>query len=353
MQEGRWLRLFLGLFVAALLVCGCIVYYLDPFFHYHGPRAGFVYELNNQRSQNDGITRHFSYEALITGTSMSENFRTSSFARLFSLEAVKLPYPGARYKEINDNLKKALRTGNVKVVVRPLDDSYLLVHKDAQREDLGEYPVWLTNNNPFDDVKYLLNLDVLGGYCVPMCLKKAAGEAGSVTSFDEYGVDWPDDPAERNALGGLTFSGKAIPQEALTDAEAAMVLENIRQNVTDVIAEYPDTEFYYFFPPYSIVHYGELYENGELEKILAAEELVAEEMCGYENLHLFSFSHNAGVITSLDNYKDSGHYSPEICDWMLEEMRADRGRLTPDTLHAYFDDLRAKLLSYDYQNLRQ
>lgn len=74
---------------------GGLVICLDPFFHYHGPVAGWYYELSDQRSQNDGITRHFTYDAVITGTSMTENFRTTEFDALMGTGAcIKLPIRG-------------------------------------------------------------------------------------------------------------------------------------------------------------------------------------------------------------------------------------------------------------------
>ena len=93
MKAKTWLRAFLILILAFLVMIGGFVVYLDPFFHYHAPLGGWYYELGEQRSQNDGITRHFSYDAVITGTSMSENFKASEFDALFGTHSVKLPYP--------------------------------------------------------------------------------------------------------------------------------------------------------------------------------------------------------------------------------------------------------------------
>ena len=73
-----WIISF-SVLVTAILVCVAVLtVYVDPFFHYHSPRTDeFYYTLDNQRSQNDGIVKHFDYQGIITGTSMVENFRTS------------------------------------------------------------------------------------------------------------------------------------------------------------------------------------------------------------------------------------------------------------------------------------
>ena len=68
-----------SVFVTAVIVCAAVLTaYVDPFFHYHSPRTDeFFYTLDNQRSQNDGIVKHFDYQGVITGTSMVENFKTT------------------------------------------------------------------------------------------------------------------------------------------------------------------------------------------------------------------------------------------------------------------------------------
>lgn len=48
-------------------------------YHYHAPLEDFAYLLdrNNERYQNYGILSHFSYDTIITGTSLTENFKSS------------------------------------------------------------------------------------------------------------------------------------------------------------------------------------------------------------------------------------------------------------------------------------
>lgn len=73
----KWLISFIVLQIFALLVATVMVITIDPFFHYHLPNPKFFYPLYNQRSQNDGIEKHFSYDGMIIGTSMTENFKVS------------------------------------------------------------------------------------------------------------------------------------------------------------------------------------------------------------------------------------------------------------------------------------
>lgn len=157
-----WIAGFLMLSLGTLAYIGMQTVQVDPFFHYHAPYTdSYYYDLNNQRSQNDGICRYFEYDALITGTSMTENFKTSEMDEIFGTNSIKVPYQGSTYKEINDNLKKALSNNeNLKIIVRGLDMLQFFSDSDTMRFDLGEYPTYLYDDNIFNDVKYVFNRDV-------------------------------------------------------------------------------------------------------------------------------------------------------------------------------------------------
>ena len=205
MNEKRWIKNFIIL--TAAVTAGVCVYtaVLDPFFHYHAPLPGFYYKLENQRAQNDGITKHFDYDSLITGTSFTENFHTTQFDSLFDASSVKVPYPGASYREVNDNLKTAFRThSGIRFVLRSVEDSYLIEDKDTLHKEMGEYPTYLYNRNPFDDLKYLLNKDVIAGYCLPMTARRLLNGEGGVDSFDSYSAAPETADGQEKALRELS-----------------------------------------------------------------------------------------------------------------------------------------------------
>ena len=109
MKSKIWIMGFAILTIVPLIFIALLAWEVDPYFHYHRPNIiKYSYELYNQRSQNDGITRHFEYEGIITGTSMTENFKTAEAEKIFGYNFVKVPYSGGTYKEINDNLKVAI-----------------------------------------------------------------------------------------------------------------------------------------------------------------------------------------------------------------------------------------------------
>ena len=63
----KWGIALLVLTGICLAVVAAVIGVIDPFFHYHKPLEGLSYPLNNERYQNDGIVKHFDYDAVITG----------------------------------------------------------------------------------------------------------------------------------------------------------------------------------------------------------------------------------------------------------------------------------------------
>ena len=128
----------------------------------------YFYILKNQRSQNNGIIKWFDYTGLITGTSMTENFKTSEAEALWGGTFIKVPFSGGSNKEINDNIEVALRYNpNLSIVIRGLDLTRFMDEKDAMRTDLGKYPTYLYDDDIFNDVQYVFNRDVFFFQSVP------------------------------------------------------------------------------------------------------------------------------------------------------------------------------------------
>ncbi len=365
MTGKKFFTTFLILFIVAVLLVGGSVYVVDPFFHYRAPNKSLYYVLYDQRSQNDGITKRFDYDSIITGTSMSENFRASEFDELFGTNTIKVSYSGATYREINDNLRISYESGHSpEYVLRPLDYTLLVRDKDEMRTDMGEFPEWLTNSNPFDDVKYLLNRDVFINYTLTCLLRFVRGHEGGYTSFDDYSYTGDDNVFSKSAVLGYRTAYEE-PKQVLeaTEDDIQMLVENVQQNVIELANEHPETTFLYFYPPYSMAYWGGIREEGrlysELEYIKAATYMITS--C--DNIHLYTFAGELDITENLDNYRDAGHYSPQINTRILEEIAAlEKGenasndintavRLTSENAEDYFEKLTELLENYDYNSL--
>lgn len=352
MNFKKWIYIFIFDILLGAVVLAAFSIIVDPFFHYHKPLPGLFYVLNNERYQNDGILKHFDYDSIITGTSMSENFKTSEFNELFKANAVKVPFSGGSFKEMNDNIATAFRTAHdVKYVVRSLDTYKILSDKDMMRNDLGQYPTYLYNNCLIDDVKYIFNKDVVK-IVVRNIINTVKNKNGGITSFDEY-ANWNNDWSfgAKSVLKGRSEYKEASQENSLTKEEKQIISENIKQNVTDLAYKNPKTTFYYFFPPYSVAYWGELYEKGDLNKNIEIEEYAIELILECPNIKLFSFNTMTDITMNLDNYKDTLHYGEWINSKMLEYMKNDIGLLTKNNYKKYIEAEKKLYLNYPYNDL--
>lgn len=355
MKSKVWLTGWLVLTVGALSAIGVSVYKVDPYMHYHKPNTDvYYYSLNNQRSQNDGITKHFEYNALITGTSMTENFKTSEFDEIFGGNSIKVCYSGGSYKEINDNLIIALeKNPELKTIIRGLDYSRLLDDKDNMRNDLGTYPTYLYDENPFNDVFYMFNKDVIFERVYVMAIDNdKEGFAPGITSFDNYSR-WQ----EAYTFGANTVIPNGVINERaskkihLADEEQQTIYSNITQNVTSLADEYPEVDFYYFFSPYSAVYWADLVHDGTIYKWIEAEQYAIELILEHPNIKLYSFNNRTDITTDLNNYKDILHYGEWVNSYILRAMYDGTCLLTQDNYQEYLKGELEFYTTYDYSEL--
>lgn len=353
-KKGKtWFWSTVLMLIVVLCAFASTTIYIDPFFHYHKPIESMGYPLlrDNERYQNDGILRHFDYDAIIIGTSMTENFKASECNALFDVTAVKVPLAGGLYKEINDNIERALGYNeNVKIVIRSMDNPCLLDDKDATN-DSYDYADYLTNQYIFDDVSYVLNKEVLA-YDRTVLDYNLQGK--TTTSFDDYAnwmADYEDWFGEFYVVQTYTLGEPATVERTLSPEETITIQENIRQNVTQIAWEHPEVTFYVFIPPYSLGYWDELHNNGEINYMIDAQEVAIEEIVQCPNIKLFSFDNNFELVCNWDNYTDQAHYGEWVNTQILQWMSKDEYLLTQDNYEEYLDEIREFYNSYDYSQI--
>lgn len=96
MKAKKWFLSCMSVLAGSILIMLLVFWIFDPYFHYHKPFSFISYRLYDERYINDGISRHFDYDAIITGTSMAQNFKTSEVDALFGVESVKETFSGGR-----------------------------------------------------------------------------------------------------------------------------------------------------------------------------------------------------------------------------------------------------------------
>lgn len=340
----RWCILTVLLTVLVLLICGGTTAIVDPFFHYHGPLKSLQYPMDAPRYQNDGILKNFSYDAVITGSSMTENFRTSELDALFDVNSVKVPLSAGSMREVSDQLQRAIVANpDIKMILRSLDLYMLLWDKDYVRD--FDYPDYLYDDNLLNDVNYLLNKDTFFNYTVQIFAYTRSGY--TTPDFDTY-CRWAESFSYGPEVVLRDFAREQWIAELppLHPETEERLRENVMQNIVSLARSNPDIQFYYYFPPYNMVFWAEQPQKNA--RFLRAGEIAAEMMLECDNVHLFSFLDAYEWITDLNHYMDTQHHTSEINSLILQSVRKGEYRLTPDNNQMYWAELDAYIRTFDY-----
>lgn len=344
-HSKKWSICFLAVSLILLLGAASLTAAVDPFFHFHAPAEDLEYPINNQRYQNDGIVKNFTYDALITGTSLAENFKASEFDELFGVNSVKVTFSGGTYEEITSNLHRAMQANpGIRYVIYAMDEWFLFAGKDLILAD-GEYPTYLYDDDIFNDANYLLNKEILCSNTLEVLNYTAQGMV--TTSFDDYS-SWNSEHGPEVVLASYNRSEKLDSIMEFTEDQAALLAANLRKNLVELANEHPDTQFLYFFPPYSILNWDNQNQIGILEQQVKALKLATEVLLEADNIQVYSFYTDYETITDLNNYSDIVHYSSEINSLLLNRMYRGEYRLTKENYEAHWQEVLDHYLAYDY-----
>lgn len=347
-NSKKWSILCVGLSLVLLVILGGATAVIDPFFHYHAPLEGLEYPIDNQRYQNDGIVRNFEYDALITGTSMTENFKTSEFDELFGANSVKVSYSGGTYAELFSNLQQAMESNpDIQTVLFCIDEWFLFSGRDMILAD-GEYPTYLYDDSLLNDVEYVLNKEILCSDTLEVLFYTRDGN--TTTSFDDYS-SWVFPYDKDVVLGTYTRPAQAETLSEFTEENRSNLTTMLQSTALTLAEAYPDTEFLYYFPPYSILNWDANNRQGTLEQHVEAFRLASELLLEAENIRLFSFYTDYKTITNLDNYRDTVHHSNEINSLLLQRFAAGEYELTKENCQTHWDEVLDYYSNYDYAAL--
>lgn len=348
MKEKRFIFSVLISFVIFITIFAIPTIIVDPLFHYRAPLPCFNYVLNqnHQRYLNDGITRHFDYEALITGTCMTQVFKASRVEELWGLKTIKVSLGGAPYAEVTNQIDRTLqRNPDCKVVIRSLDNYF------GWAPDYLHYetPDYLYDDSYFNDTLYVLNKEIFLRNTLPVIRASFDSAKEDITSFDEYGSEFV---RERKAGKDKVLAKYERPKQIATGTLYKDWHENyaksIEKNFCALAKKYPNTNFIAFIPPYSIAQWDYHNRRSEIDDFINLYQLAVEKMLEYPNIQVFCFWQEHDIIENLDNYSDQTHYDKHVYDFIVERMGHGKNLLTRQNYRAYFESAKAYYNNYNY-----
>ena len=301
-ENRRYLRLFiilLAVMLTAFALIIALVVYVDPFFHYHAPLEGFPYVVDNQLSQNPGMAKNMDYNACIIGSSMTVNFDTDDFKEIMGYDTLKLSYSGAYPKDdynilsiVFDQTTLARRHNKVDSVFFAMDIPVMTADTETIKYPLPEY---LYDKKLLNDVNYVLNKDVLMQYILRPVIQKKGSDLSEIYfswwTPEYYNIQWVMHTYEEPAK---------VEKETEREALIPQTGVNLDINILPFVRENPDTQFYFFFPPYSILYWHNVMQENTFEATMAQYQYVADRLLEFDNVHLFYFQNLDEIsITTL------------------------------------------------------
>lgn len=346
-MSKKWVRTTITCTVLLSTLIILFNFTIDPMWFYRSNHDKSIY-WSEQRWQMPGLAKNFEYNTVILGTSMTENFVPSKVNHIFpGAKTLKLSLSGSSTHE-QSKIAKIAFNNKIKNVIWGID--YTSLSKDDSVRE--EFPMFLYDNNKINDLKYLLNITTIK-YSITSLIYNTSPELVKLTSPIIRLNDKPQqDLNNLNYWGDLFTYKKEIviedyykkikedrekKDELLNNFNVNRLKSNFDNNILPIVKNNPETNFYFYYPPYSILMNKRFYELDPkiIENIIESREYIYSKLSMYQNVRLFDFTTDKEITFNLNNYKDTMHHSPEINEYILRSFQNDQYLLTEKKL-AYF-----------------
>lgn len=321
-----WAAASLTLIVLALMACALLVYIVDPFQQY---RIATFYRPDltedKQAYLNSGLAKNDDYNALILGSSMTENTPVARFNELYDVDAAKLSFQGGLFETDRLMLEAAYGSGHdLKLVLIGVDHFAMNAAVGSTSMEIPEY--FYSDRGIWDDAPYFFNRFVLGSYVTRALGSFLRGERFEGVDYDAiYRFGDTEEYGREAVLRSVDFVYK---EPGVREGDQETIDAHIDTCLAPYIRAHPETTFLMMFEPYSVCEWYRLYAEGSINRILFHKEYFARRMLEYGNVRLYDPQADAEIVTDLDNYMDANHFGPWINELLTERVAQEHYRVT-------------------------
>lgn len=342
----RWLAGFAALLLAGGVAVAALVIWVDPFFQYHKPLSWFPYLVDNQVNQNPGLAKNMDYEGALLGSSMTASFNTDWFETVLGIKTQKLSYNGSYPKDLSNIMELIFKakSDQVQALFVAVDQGTFSGGVEETKFPVTDY---LYDDNLFNDVQYLFNKDVVLNYI----LRPLADPKDKSDWAELYKPWWTDE--YYNKTNVLMYYTPAEPKDtaAPEDTYVEAVEKNLAQNICPYIEAHPETEFYFFYPPYSILFWNDVMQEKELDAVIGRLTYMTERLLAYDNVRIFNFLGKEEIVCNLNNYADYIHYHKDTCRYITDCFADGTNELTRENYQESFEQVKKMAREYDYESI--
>lgn len=317
-------KLILFTFLELAVLFG-VVWFFDPFYQYHAPfgdRKAVLYDRDNQVV---GTVRNFSYDSVLMGSSVAENFDNSYLDDRYGCKSIKIIKASGSVADLLYYLDTAREKQTLTNVFWCLDLFALDASPIPTIPDGESPPACLRTETLLDDIPYIYNKEILFEK-IPLqyyYARQNKNTGGNAYNWAE-GKDFSAARAKQAYIKPKTVKAPKDFTEEKNNLEKNLAL------LTQEISAHPDTVYRFIVPPYSLLWWDCAYTGGELEKNFYLLEQTLPVLLAFDNVEVYDFQADRDIVCDLDNYMDMIHYSPEINQYMLEQLDGETYRVTKE-----------------------
>ncbi|MWC28911.1 copper amine oxidase N-terminal domain-containing protein [Paenibacillus sp. MMS18-CY102] len=334
-----------GAFAIAFSVLAVFLsWVIDPLQLYHKSWYSPVYS-SEERYQNAGLARHYEYDTIILGTSMTENFLPSVVGRALGGNAMKLSLRGSTVPEQYETANLALSTGQVKTVLWGID--YFALR--AGKNELGdEFPSYMYDSAYWNDYKYWFSItpyEKLGHGIMKLAVKGEGGDLERLNNWSRW--------VKFGRKEVLADYRKARQQEAYYGTNEDPLVDvqwAFDKYVLSVVKSHPNVQFRLYYPPYSILRHAVWHENNPVRygNQMVMRKWMFEQLSKLPNAAVYDFQGESRWTFDLDQYKDLSHHREEVNTAIAEAIgRNDSAyRVTDQNIDKLNEKLEQQVSTY-------
>lgn len=343
-KNKKWFLVTITMTAGLLLITASITIFVDPFFHYHGPRQGLAYYFSREPYQNPGIAKNFEYDTAFLGSCMSENFNVSYFDSMNDnmTYSIKIPHQAAYEANVAQYAKIICENNDdIKSIYWGIDIWACEVDSTELHDPIPDY---LLDGNLFTDVNYLFNKTVLEDWDARIIKNTTLG--AQMQTRDKM-WNWSDSTEFSKEIA--LQNREDVNADLLTSQDVAWnnMSDNLHDNIISVVEANPDVEFIFFYPPYSIEFWKQNSDNDILDFRLEEMKYIEENLLTYDNVKFYDFQGEESIITDLMLYKDSVHYNSQVNDWMLESFINGTDEITRNNMTQATENKEKLFIKYE------
>jgi len=340
MKYSNWIKKLFLLVLFFVLLLGLINYIVDPFQQYRVETFyKKSYESHDARYRNGGFAKHFEYDSVILGTSMTENFTLSKVEKILNFKKVlKLSISGGTAKEQSITLQNAINNKTIKNVLWGLDTFSFIGNPERLMFGKGSFPFYLYDKNFFNDYQYLLSLKVLKESFHILFEYLFQKNKKPILDYNHM-YQWQYKSNENFTLQEVQKHWKkrkeSFNKHSMKEYTFNKMKINFDTNFGSLIKKYPKIKFTIFFPPYSILTFKSLEEKRLFYEMLKFKKYIIEQLLNLENVDIYDFQIAKNITHNPKYYQDLTHYHKKISRWILHKISKKNYKITKKNMELY------------------